>query len=91
MAKNEGKKYNLGRDPEVLKRHQAGSQLAAHLARKNKPKRQTRGKDKNADTCRLTPLCGMPRKFWKTARAYKHPSYAKAMAFFDGLKGNGRV
>lgn len=72
------RKLEAGND--VLSRYLHGGSYHAVLAKKKVRASQTPGSKKRADTCRLSPIGGMPRKFFMRSKSYKHPAYVAWVA-----------
>lgn len=73
---------NAWNDAEICKKYLAGSTYTPGKLRRA-GSRQTPGSIKRKDTCQLTPIAGMPRKFWLKSKSYKHPKYNQFCAFQD--------
>lgn len=55
--------------------------------RKGRNPSQTPGHLKNPTTCQLTPIGGLPRKFWGSGRSYKHKNYTMYCTYMDRVNG----
>ncbi len=73
-------------DKEIKKKYLAGSTYTPGKLRRTGGS-QTPGHKKNAKTCQLTTIGGLPRKAFARARSRKYKQYEAYCEFFDKING----
>jgi hypothetical protein len=81
----------LAKRSNINVRHMAGGTWNKRKIAKKGRGSQTPGNKKRKDTCQLSPVGGLPRKYWARSRSYKDRSYGDYCRTMDKYNGQSRA